>query len=191
MDGITYLLQTAPCISRPLKRLDELITWAKMKFKSDKSRSLSLWKGDRKDKVIFTIGREVMPCFADQSIWSLGRQYTSNGSDKEMWEAILQQLSANLSKIDSSRLPRKYKVWCYHFILFLRVMWPLKLCEVTSSPVSRMDAKANSFICRWLGLPQCFSAAGLYRWNLLQLPLKSISLSPPGTDRRRQGWWWS
>ncbi len=53
---------------------------------------------------------------------------------------------------------------------------PLKLCEVTSSAVSRMEAKANSFIRKWLGLPRCFSAAGLYGWNSLQLPLKSITL---------------
>ncbi len=55
-------------------------------------------------------------------------------------------------------------------------MWPLKLCEVTSSAVSRMEAKANSFIRKWLSLPRCFSTAGLYGWNSLQLPLKSITL---------------
>ncbi len=64
----------------------------------------------------------------------------------------------------------------YHFTLFTRVMWHLKLCEVTSSAVSRMEAKANSFIRKWLGLPWCFSAAGMYGWNSLQLPLKSITL---------------
>ncbi len=82
----------------------------------------------------------------------------------------------SLSNIDTSQLPGKYKVWCYHFTLYPRAMWPLKLCEVTSSAVSRMEAKANSFIRKWLGQPQCFSAAGLYGLNSLQLPLKSITL---------------
>ncbi len=67
-------------------------------------------------------------------------------------------------------------MWCHHFTLYPRVMWPLKLCEVTSSAVSRMEAKANSFIRKWLSLPRCFSTAGLYGWNSLQLPLKSITL---------------
>ena len=93
-----------------------------------------------------------------------------------MGKTILRQLSEGLSKIDASQLPGKYKVWCYHFTLYPRMMWPLKLCEVTSSAVSRMEAKANSFIRKWLGLPRCFSAAGLYGWNSLQLPLKSITL---------------
>ncbi|XP_028448018.1 uncharacterized protein LOC114564703 [Perca flavescens] len=173
MDDITCLLRTAPCTSRLLKRLDELITWARMKFKSQKSRSLSLRKGERTDT--FTISGEDIPRIVDQPIRSLGRLYTSGLSDKDMGKIILRQLSEGLSKIDASQLPGKYKVWCYHFTLYPRVMWPLKLCEVTSSAVSRM-AKANSFIRRWLGLPRCFSAAGLYGWNSLQLPLKSITL---------------
>ncbi len=100
-----------------------------------------------------------------QPIRSLGRLYTSGLSDKDMGKIILRQLSEGLSKIDASQLPGKYKVWCYHFTLYQRVMWPLKLCEVTSSAVSRMEAKANCFIRKWLGLPWCFSAAGLY-WEL-------------------------
>ncbi|KAJ8393342.1 hypothetical protein AAFF_G00062430 [Aldrovandia affinis] len=162
--------------SRLLKRLDELIIWARMNFKPQKLRSLSLRKGERNDRVTFTIGGEDIPRIVDQPIRSLGRLYTSRFSDKDMGKTILQQLSEGLSKIDSSQLPRKHKVWCYHFTLYPRVMWPLKLCEVTSSAVSRMEAKANSFICKWLGLPRCFSAAGLYGRNSLQLPLKSITL---------------
>lgn len=49
IDDITCLLRTAPCTSRLLKRLDELITWARMKFKPQKSRSLSLQKGKKND----------------------------------------------------------------------------------------------------------------------------------------------
>ena len=55
-------------------------------------------------------------------------------------------------------------------------MWPLKLCEVTSSAVSKMDAKTSSFIRKWLGLPRGHSSASLYGKNTLQLPLKSITI---------------
>ena len=88
----------------------------------------------------------------------------------------MQQLSAGLAKIDSSQLPGKYKVWCFNFTLYPRVMWPLKLCEVTSSAVSKMDAKTSSFIRKWLGLPRGHSSASLYGKNTLQLPLKSITI---------------
>lgn len=69
--------------------------------------------------------------------------------------------SPRLSKIDSSQLPGNYV--CYPFTLYPRVMWPLKLCEVTSLTVSTMDAKACPSFGKWLGLPQCFSETSLYR----------------------------
>lgn len=109
MDDITALLQTAASMPRLLERLDELIT----------SRSLSLQKGKRNDRVTFTIGRENIPRIANQPIHSLGRQYTSNVSYKEMEKTILQQLSAGLAKMDSSQLPGKNKV---HFTLYPRVI---------------------------------------------------------------------
>ena len=55
-------------------------------------------------------------------------------------------------------------------------MWSLKLCEFTTSTVLRMDAKANNFIRKWLGLPWSLSNVGLFGKNTFQLPMKSINL---------------
>lgn len=55
-------------------------------------------------------------------------------------------------------------------------MWPLKVAEIPSSRASRMDGIANSYKRTWLGLPRCFSDISLFNKNILQLPLKSISL---------------
>lgn len=55
-------------------------------------------------------------------------------------------------------------------------MWPLKIYAVTMSEVSRMDSLANRYIQKWMGLPRCLSDAGLFGWNMLELPLKSIML---------------
>lgn len=79
---------------------------------------------------------------------------------------ILRELSSSLQSIDSCELPGKHKVWCYNFALYPRIMWPLKLSNITSAAVGRMEAKANTFIRKWLGLPRCFSAAGLYRKSI-------------------------
>ncbi|KAJ8394722.1 hypothetical protein AAFF_G00043220 [Aldrovandia affinis] len=56
MDDITNILQTAACRMRLLKRLDELVSWARMKIKPSKSRSLSLRKGVKNDNTIFVAG---------------------------------------------------------------------------------------------------------------------------------------
>ena len=176
MDDVTSILQTAPCTARLLKRFDELTVWARMKIKPAKSRSLSIRKGVRDDRTVFTAGGENIPLLAEQPIRSLGREYTSELSDRQMGRTVQKQLREGLARIDNSQLPGKLKVWCYHFTLYQRVMWPLKVSEIPSSLVSKMDSTANSYIRKWLGLPRCFSDTGLFGKNILQLPLKSISL---------------
>lgn len=47
-----------------------------------------------------------------------------------------------------NQLSGKYKVWCYQFTLYKRVMWPLKMSEIDSSTKSNMDRKANSTTVR-------------------------------------------
>lgn len=84
---------------------------------------------------------------------SLGRQYTVELSYKETGRVVMKHLSESLAKIDQNQLPGKYKVWCYRFTFYRRVIWPLKMSEIPSSTVSKMDGKANSFISKWLGLP--------------------------------------
>ncbi len=176
MDDITTILQTAACTTRLLKRIDELVSWARMKIKPPKSRSLSIRKGVRSDKTIFVAGGEPIPLLASQPVRSLGRTYTAELSDRQMGETVRKQLADGLAKINQNQLPGKYKVWCYQFILYQRVMWPLKMSEIPSSAVSKMDGLANSFIRKWLGLPRCLSEVGLFGRNTLQLPLRSISL---------------
>lgn len=55
-------------------------------------------------------------------------------------------------------------------------MWPLKMCEITTCTVQKMDLKANNYIRKWLGLPRSLSSVGLFGRNALQLPLRSILL---------------
>ncbi|CAJ1066598.1 hypothetical protein ROHU_018794 [Xyrichtys novacula] len=147
-----------------------------MKVKAAKSRSLSIRKGERQDNTTFVAGGEPIPKLAEKPLKSLGRQYMADLSDRQMGKQAKQQLAQGLAKIDKSQLPGKHKVWCYQHTLYQRVMWPLKICEIPMSEVSRMDNLANSYIRKWMGLPRCFSDVGLCGWNMLELPLKSITL---------------
>ncbi|CAJ1061376.1 hypothetical protein ROHU_018794 [Xyrichtys novacula] len=175
MDDVTSLLQTAVCTARLLKRFEELLSWARMRIKSKKSRSLSIRKGRQMDSVSFLVAGERIPVLAEQPLRSLGREYTADLSDKHMAAAVTDQLKEGLKRIDQSYLPGKFKVWCYQFTLYQRVMWPLKMCEITATTVTKLDAKANNYIKKWLGLPRCLSDAALFGRNALQLPVKNIS----------------
>lgn len=111
MDDVTSLLQTAACTSRLLKRMDQLMSWARMKIKPSKSRSLSLRRGVRNDKAIFVVRGRENPLLSEQPIKSLRRQYTAELSDKQMGRTVMKQLMDGLAKINQSQLPGKYKVW--------------------------------------------------------------------------------
>ncbi|KAL0189460.1 hypothetical protein M9458_016559, partial [Cirrhinus mrigala] len=150
MDDVTILLRTAACTNRLLKSLEDLITWARMKIKPSKKEP----------------GRTTSP----------SQLYTAELSDKHMAISVTTQLTSGLKKIDESLLPAKFKVWCYQFTLFHRLLWPLKLCDITSSTVLKMDAKANNYIRKWLGLPRCLSTSALFGKNILRLLMKTISL---------------
>ncbi|KAL7382045.1 hypothetical protein ABVT39_015838 [Epinephelus coioides] len=63
-----------------------------------------------------------------------------------MVATVTSQLVDSLRKINQSDLPGKFKVWCYQHTLYQRVMWPLKLSDITASAAMRMDAKANNLI---------------------------------------------
>ncbi len=176
MDDVTTLLQTSACTTGLLKRLEELLTWARMRIKPAKSRSLSIRKGVRTDNICFTVDSEKISLLVDQPVRSLGRLYTADLSDKHMAASIGSQLLDGLSKIDRSPLPGKFKVWSYQFTLYQHLMWPLKLCDVSLATAQKLDSKANNYICKWLGLPRCLSTATLFGSATLKLPLKSISL---------------
>ncbi|KAL1266945.1 hypothetical protein QQF64_002620 [Cirrhinus molitorella] len=176
MDDVTILLQTAACTNRLLKRLEELLSWARMKIKPSKSRCLSIRKGVRKDNIFFSVNGEVIPRLVDQPVKSLGRLYTAELTDKHMAASVNAQLTGGLKKIDETLLPGKFKLWCYQFTLWHRLLWPLKLCEITPTTVQKMDRKANNYIRKWLGLPRCQSSSALFGRNKLRLPMKTINL---------------
>ncbi len=58
MDDVTTLLQRAACTAGLLKRLEEQLTWARIRIKPAKSRSLSIRKGVQNDNISLSVGSE-------------------------------------------------------------------------------------------------------------------------------------
>ena len=81
MDDITVLSEVEAATRRVLKRLDDLITWSRMKFKAKKSRSCSLREGKRK-QIKFSIAGDPMPTVKEKPVKSLGRWYAGNLTDR-------------------------------------------------------------------------------------------------------------
>lgn len=76
-------------------------------------------------------------------------------------------LENGLVKIDQNQLRGKYMVWCYQFILYRRVMWPLKMSNIpltTGWKSQRTHQKVFG------------TETDLYGRNIFQLLLQSMSL---------------
>ena len=170
MDDVTLLTRDVDTMQSVLTRLDELITWSRMKFKDKKSRSLTIQKGKQRQQKFTTAG-EQMPTVKEQPVKSLGRWYSGTLSDRSQGVVLMQQAEHGLKEIDRT----KHKIWCLQFALYPRLAWPLTIYEVALWRVVMIDRTCNTNIRKWLGQPRTINTSSLYRQKgALQLPLTSI-----------------
>ncbi|KAL6484312.1 hypothetical protein MHYP_G00063570 [Metynnis hypsauchen] len=174
MDDITTLTTTVPCTRRLLRKLEENISWARMKIKPTKSRSISVVKGVLSDQQFF-IGNVAIPTVYEQPIKSLGRRYDASLTDKDQVKQLCNDIKTGLLAIDNTQLPGKLKSWCLQFGLLPRVLWPLAVYEVPLSTVEKMERRVTVQVKKWLGVPRCLTTIGLYGDGVLKLPLTSLT----------------
>ncbi|XP_078458809.1 uncharacterized protein LOC144723905 [Lampetra planeri] len=174
MDDITTLTTTVPCTRRLLRKLEENISWARMKIKPSKSRSISIVKGVLCDLKFF-IGDDQIPTVSEQPVKSLGRWYDASLKDKDQVQQLRKDISSSLQSIDNTQLPGKLKAWCLQFGLLPRVLWPLAVYEVPISTVEKMERGVTSYLKKWLGVPRCLTTIDLYGDGVLKLPLTSLT----------------
>ena len=176
MDDTTILASQEDEARKILLQLQQVIEWARMKFKPQKSRSLSLQKGRVKPEVSFSIAGEPIPTVSQQPVKSLGRLYDASLKDTGRARETRVTTKAGLEKIDKCSLQGKYKVWIFQHVFLPKLLWLLLIYDICTSKVERLEAMTSKFLRRWLGVPPSFSNVGLYgRANKLALPIKSIT----------------
>lgn len=173
MDDVSTLLQTSACTARPLKRLEESLTWAQMRIKPAKSRRLSIRKGVRTDNICFIVDSEKILLLVYQPVRSLGRLYTAGFLDKHM--DCLQWLSA---------AGQPNQDWPEPFARKIQGL-VLSICLVPVSDVAPQGLRHQPCHSPKTGLesqklhPQMAWSSMMpfhHRSTTLKLPLKSLSL---------------
>ena len=158
-----------------LTELVEVITWARMKFKPSKSRSLVLSKGKVCNKYRFKINNEWIPTLSEKPIKGLGKWFRDTLNDRISNADTLNQLQQWLQDTEKCGLPGKFKAWIYQHGILPRLLWPLLVYDIPLTDVEKMETKTNTYLKKWLGIPRSFSSVGLFSQNSkLQLPLKSV-----------------
>ncbi len=130
MEDLTTLTTTVPCTKRLLEKLHQNITWARMKLKPSKCRSISIVKGQVTDQR-FHVGGTPVPTVSEMPVKSLGRWYDAKLKDTEQFE--------HLKNDTKTLLPGKLKLWCFQFGILPRLLWPLTVYEIPITKVGTAD----------------------------------------------------
>ena len=158
-----------------LKTLEEVVSWARMKFKPQKSRFMIVKAGKLSTRNKLRIQGEEIPSVVGNPIKCLGKWYDETLKDKNSIDDMRSQMKDWMKKTDKSELPGKYKAWIYQHGILPRLSWLLTIYEVPISTVEELERAANSCLRRWLGVPPSMTSMAFYsRSAKLQLPLSSI-----------------
>jgi hypothetical protein len=106
-----------------------MVTWARMEFKTKKSRCMVIKKGRVTTRVKLRVQGEEIPPIVNNPVKSLGKLYDATLGDMENKRNFNTQVTEWLKKVDKSGLSGKYKAWIYEHGLLPRVMWPLMLYD--------------------------------------------------------------
>jgi hypothetical protein len=175
MDDLTLTTPTHVQARWMLTALTDVASWARMKFKAVKSRSLIIKKGKTTDRFVLRVQNEEIPSITKNPIKCLGKWFDASLVDKDNVKKLENQVEDGLKKIDRSNLPGKFKAWLYQHALLPRLTWPMMLYEVPSSTIEALERITSRHLRKWLGIPPSFSSVGLYgKTNKLQLPLSSL-----------------
>ena len=176
MDDLTVTTASVQGGRWLLKGLDVVMTWARMRFKPAKSRSLVLKKGKVNDGFRFSVDNTAIPSISEKPVKSLGKTFNSGLRNTKSVDDTTQELEAWLCSVDKSGLPGKFKSWIYQHGVLPRTLWPLLVYDVPTTIVESLERKVSKYLRRWLGLPRSLSSIALYADKLkLRLPFSSLN----------------
>ena len=175
MDDLTITTTTHIQARWILTALEELTSWARMKFKPAKSRYMVIKNGRLTTRFRLRIQDEDIPSIERNPIKCLGKWYDDTLQDVNNSKRVEEQVKDGLKNIDRSGLPGKFKAWLFQHGLLPRLTLPLMLYEINLTIVESIKRKINQHLRKWFGVPQCFSSVHFYsRSAKLQLPPTSI-----------------
>jgi hypothetical protein len=113
MDDMTVTTETHIQARWTLRALEDVVGWARMKFKPKKSRYLVIRKGQVTERFKLAVQGEEIPSLTSDPIKCLGKWFDASLSDRSSQGRLQQQTEEGLRRIDKSELPGKFKVWIY------------------------------------------------------------------------------
>lgn len=112
-----------------LKRLEKLVKWERMSFKSAKPRSLMVKKGTVNHRFRFSNEGGQISTVSEKLVNCLVKLFNRSLKDSSSVQSTCQKLDSWLRVVDKPGLPGKFKAWIYHYSILLTIMWLLLVYE--------------------------------------------------------------
>ena len=145
MDDLTIFTESHIQARWILQALEDTVSWARMKFKPNKSRCLIIRKGQVTDKFPLRIQEEVIPSLKKHPIKCLGKWFDASLKDHNNVNRLRQQVKDGMQTIDKTQLPGKYKAWMYQHGLLPRLIWPLTLNEIPTTAAEVLERTVSKY----------------------------------------------
>ena len=124
-----------------LNRANTGLSWARMKLKPTKSKSILLVNGKvQHDKLLsinYSNQSATIPSIINNPVRFLGRSISFTIKDKDQVEVFCSAVSKGLSLIDKSCHRGIHKIWILQHLLIPRLRWPLLIYEIPITVVIR------------------------------------------------------
>ena len=161
MDDVSILTSSVESANVALKRTEKAVSWARMKLKPAKSRSLVVKKGRSMDVQPFAVGEldaslarevDVIPCLQRKALRTLGRVYDASIRDSWSKGMVKGKLVGKLKMLNKSYARGVMKLWALHHVALMQVRWDLMVYEIPLSFVEGLEKVVSKFIRLWLGV---------------------------------------
>lgn len=145
-------------------------------IKPVRSRSMAFRKERMNESTRLPIAGPLICILREKLIKCLGKWYKVSRTDKGIIFKMMTQSEKWVEQVDTSGLPGKFEVSCYHDGVLPSVSWKLLVFDIPASTVDQVERENSIFLRGWLKVPRSFGCMGLYSQNSkLSMPNKSIS----------------
>ena len=184
MDDVSILTSSVKSANVALKRTEKAISWARMKLKPAKSRSLVVVKGRSMNVQPFAVGElsadvareeDIIPCLQRKPLRTLGRVYDASIRDTWSQDMVKEKLVSKLKMLNKSHARGIMKLWALHHVALMQVRWDLMVYEIPLSFVEALEKSVSKYIRLWLGVSRSLSSVALYsKKSPIKLPFTSL-----------------
>lgn len=147
MDDLSFTTTSIPSSRWIPQGLEKLITWARMCFKPEKSRSFVLKRGKVVDRYYFSLAGATIPSITEKPVKSLGKFFDYSLKDSASIQRTSKELQDCLIRVDKTGLAGRFKACIYQHSILPRILWPLLVYTVPITTVKGMERERSAATC--------------------------------------------